>query len=100
MKSYPMTRSLVVILFFLLLIGACKKSSWEAEEQNYLVLNDSMDSWIAVAKNPNTSKDLGLLQLSKISQVIDTLSVDSLKGKVPFTIIVNLLQKDKTLLIF
>jgi signal transduction histidine kinase len=81
MKSYPMKRPLVVILFLLLLISSCKKNGGEAEAQNYLILKDSMDSWLAVTKNPNTSKDLALQQLSKISQVIDTLSVDSLKSK-------------------
>ena len=81
MKSYPMIRSLVIFLFFLILTSSCKKSSWEVNEQSYLNLNDSIDSWNAVARNPNTSKDLSINQLSKISQVIDTISIDSLKAK-------------------
>ena len=79
MKSNPMTRSLVVILFFLLLFGACKKSISEADEQTYLALNDSLNIWIADVKNANTSKDHRLQQLSKITRAIDTLSLDSLK---------------------
>ncbi len=81
MKPYPMTRILVVLLFFFLLIGSCKKNSGKPYDQNYIVLIDSLDNWIEMAKNPVTSKDVSLPHLFKISQIIDTISIDSLKAK-------------------
>jgi len=76
-----MTRSLVVLLFFLLLTSSCKKSIDPTLDANYLVLLDSMNQWISIAENPTSSKELSELQLSKISEVIDTLSVNSIKAR-------------------
>ncbi|WP_297762288.1 tetratricopeptide repeat protein [uncultured Muriicola sp.] len=76
-----MTRILVVLLFFIILIGSCKKNSEKPYDQHYIVLIDSLDNWIEMAKNPVTSRDVSLPKLLKISQIIDTISIDSLRVK-------------------
>ncbi|NNJ89470.1 MAG: hypothetical protein HKP53_08700, partial [Eudoraea sp.] len=75
-----MVRFLVIFITFFLLVGSCKNDTAETSSLNSLVLKDSIDNWISVATNPNSSQEQRLLQLSKISMVIDTLSVDSLKA--------------------